>query len=630
MGYTGKHILKLFVLCVAAALVPLFHYVRTTEAQSYQGFGATTPGGSGGMVVHVTNLNDSGPGSLRDAVKGGNRTVIFDVGGEINVTSAISVTGAFMTIDGFTASSPGITLKGAGLSLHGTKGAHDVIIRGIRIRTSNATPSHDGITIAYGTYNIVVDHVSISGSIDENIDITEGSHDVTVSWSILGGNGKNMLIKYRPSRVTLHHNLFIESVTRNPQVRIDTQGTPATDTTLDMRNNIIWDWSVGYGTLVWYGPRANVVNNYYSSSGDAISVSSARAYVQGNMSVDGTDINRQGNETSPFPAPSVDTQDACAAPTLVMANAGVRPLDSIDQQYLSRITIAPCSTTSPSLAVSPDSLVFEVRLGGPNPPQRALMISNEGVGTLRWDSTVTTTNGGSWLSVSPMSGTAPSTLMVTVHPLGLSEGLYHGTITVTAATATNSPRSIPVTLVIDPPPAGLETLQCRIADGGDDGREYGTGTVKTSEGLLAAGKSYLPAFRFVGVTIPPGAAIESAMLQMYVMGNADKSIKIRYQGEATGDSTPYHQVLSDLSSRPTTAAFVDDIPAPWTVGAFTPSPDLRSIIQEIVDHPDWRSGNSLTLFIADNGSSASRTIGSFESKSSPTKAAILTITYQTP
>lgn len=216
-GIYWKHIHKFFVLCVAAALVPLFYYVRTAEAQSYQGFGATTPGGSGGTVVHVTNLNDSGPGSLRDAVKGGNRTVVFDVGGEINLTSAISVTGAFMTIDGFTASSPGITLKGAGLSLHGTKGAHDVIIRGIRIRASNATPSHDGITIAYGAYNIVVDHVSISGSIDENIDITEGSHDVTVSWSILGGNGKNMLIKYQPSRVTLHHNLFIESVTRTPR-----------------------------------------------------------------------------------------------------------------------------------------------------------------------------------------------------------------------------------------------------------------------------------------------------------------------------------------------------------------------------------------------------------------------------
>jgi hypothetical protein len=369
------------------------------------------------------------------------------------------------------------------------------------------------------------------------------------------------------------------------------------------------------------------VNNYYSSSGDAITVSSARAYVQGNVSADKIDVNRQGNETSPFPAPVVDTQDACTAPNLVLANAGVRPLDSIDQQYLSRITIASCSATSPSLAVSPDGLALGATVGGPVPPSQALTISNEGAGTLRWDATVTTTNGGSWVSVSPTSGTAPSALMVTANPLGLSEGLYHGTITVNATAATNSPRSIPVTLVIDPPPTGSETLQPRIARSEDDSMEDSGGTVKLTAGQLFLGRNFLVAFRFVQMTIPQGAVIESAMLQMYVLGNANKSVKIRYQGEATGDSAPHNPVPGDLSSRPTTAAFVDDIPEPWTVGKFNPSPDLRSIIREIIDHPDWVSGSSLTLFIADKGSSASRTIGTFESQPSPTKTAILTITY---
>jgi len=311
------------------------------STNSYQGFGTTTPGGAGKPVVHVTNLNDSGPGSLREALSAGNRTVAFDVTGEINLSTAIRVMGAFITIDGFTAPSPGITLKGAGLSLHGTRGAQDIIIRGIRIRESIATPSHDGITIAYGAYNIVVDSVSICCSADENLDISQDAHDVTVSWSILAGTGKNMLIKYNPWRVTLHHNLFTESATRNPQVRIDNAGTPATDTTLDMRNNLVWDWTE-YGTLVWYGPRANVVNNYYSSSNNAITVASARAYVAGNVSADNIDINLQGTEPTPFPAPPVETQDACAAAHLVLANAGARPLDSLDQQYLSTITIAPC------------------------------------------------------------------------------------------------------------------------------------------------------------------------------------------------------------------------------------------------------------------------------------------------
>lgn len=313
---------------------------------SYEGFGAATRGGSGGATVRVTNLNDSGPGSLRDAVSRGNRTIVFNVAGEIRLASAIRVTGAFITIDGFSAPSPGITLRGAGLSLHGKRGAHDIIIRGLRIRDAKATASTDGITIAFGAYNVVVDHVSIAGSIDENIDITEGSHDVTVSWSLLAepasATQKNLLIKYNPSRVTLHHNIFTKARQRNPQVRIDDAGTPATDTTVDMRNNLVWDWGAGYGTRVWYGPRANIVKNYYSASSNAIEVELARAYVQGNLSADQREINGVGNETSPFPAPSVDTQEACPAARLVLEKAGVRPLDSVDQHFVSRIAIPSC------------------------------------------------------------------------------------------------------------------------------------------------------------------------------------------------------------------------------------------------------------------------------------------------
>lgn len=356
MRESSKKVLSLIFGFLFLALLSGY---GSDHAIAYEGFGAATPGGSGGDIVRVTNLNDSGPGSFREAVSQGNRTVVFDVGGEIVLSSAVRVTGAFITVDGDSAPSPGITLRGAGLSLHGTKGAHDIIVQGIRIRNANATASTDGITIAFGAYNIVVDHVSICCSADGNLDITFDSHDVTVSWSILAGNGKNMLIKYDPSRVTLHHNIFTESTTRNPQVRVDDFGTQATDTTVDMRNNIVWDWGSGYGTLVWYGPRANIVSNFYSSAGgdkrDTLTVckgecnggdpaSFARAYVNGNFSADNLrfDINAEGNELNAFPAPLVDTQGACTAANLVLADAGVRPLDLIDQQYLSTITIPSC------------------------------------------------------------------------------------------------------------------------------------------------------------------------------------------------------------------------------------------------------------------------------------------------
>ena len=203
--FCGPRTAALIILAVTLAL-PV---VSESQPGAYQGFGATTPGGAGGTVVRVTTLSDSGPGSLREAVSQGNRIVVFDVAGRIELSTYLYVTGANITIDGFTARAPGITLANYGLIIRGNRGAHDVIVRGIRIRDADI----DGIQVASGAYNVVIDHVSVAGSRDGNIDITE-SHDVTVSWSIIGMNDKNMLVKYNASRVTLHHNVFVGSARR--------------------------------------------------------------------------------------------------------------------------------------------------------------------------------------------------------------------------------------------------------------------------------------------------------------------------------------------------------------------------------------------------------------------------------
>jgi hypothetical protein len=331
---------------ILGALYP----VGPISAQTYQGFGAATPGGAGQPVYHVTNLNDSGPGSLRDAVFQGNRYVVFDVAGEIALASKVPVRGAFVTIDGSSAPSPGITLKNAGLNISGIKGAHDLIVRGIRVRGS----AEDGIQIVDGAYNIVIDHVSIDGSADGNLDLGTGSHDVTISWSIFSGNDTNMLIKFNPSRVSLHNNLFVNAIQRNPQVRIDNIGTVATDTTVDMRNNLVWDWGGGSGTLIWHGPWANVVENYYAANGgdsaDALTVSDgARAFVTNNFSLDALNVNIGGTEGIPFAAPIVDTIDACAAAQAILAAAGAPPRDAVDQQHLSEILLPPPPCARPRL-----------------------------------------------------------------------------------------------------------------------------------------------------------------------------------------------------------------------------------------------------------------------------------------
>lgn len=422
------------------------------NAASHQGFGAGTPGGEGQAVYHVTNLNDSGQGSLRDAVSQGNRHIVFDVGGEILLGAKLAVRGAFITIDGFTAPSPGITLKNAGLNISGNKGAHDVIVQGIRVRGS----SEDGIQIVEGAYNVVIDHVSIQGSADGNLDIGTGTHDVTISWSIFAepaGDEKNMLIKYNPSRITLHHNMFLNAKQRNPQVRIDDAGTLARDTTLDMRNNLVWGWQGGYGTLIWYGPWANVADNFYSAAGGdpetALRVSDgARVFAAGNFSQDGLTsyINGQGTEPVPFQAPLVDTTDACTAAHLLLSDAGVKPRDAVDQQYLSAISLPSCAEVDPTIVFSPNRLDFSATIAGSNPTPKTLTVTDSsGVG-LSW----TVSTGATWLSPSPVSGTTPSNVTVAVNLSGLPVGSYLGSITIAASDALNSPVLIPVTLAVSP------------------------------------------------------------------------------------------------------------------------------------------------------------------------------------
>jgi hypothetical protein len=334
------------------------------SAQPYEGFGAGTVGGAGHPVVRVTTLADSGPGSLRAALARGRRTVVFDVGGEIALRTPLRLRGSFVTLDGSTAPAPGITLRGEGLVLRGG-GTHDVIVRDIRVRDSVS----DCIQVTRGARNVVLDHVSVSGCGDGSIDVTLTS-DVTVSWSLLAEptSKTQMLIKYRPARITLHHNLLTRGQQRNPQISREGD-RPAAETTVDMRNNVVWHWGFGYGTFAMYGPRVNVVDNYYGTPagnpidllqallvcrGDGVETPESsplcltsprtRAWVhaRGNVSGNGVDPNRHGTEAAPFPAPPVTTQDACTAAGLVLAGAGARPRDAVDAAYAAEVVTAGC------------------------------------------------------------------------------------------------------------------------------------------------------------------------------------------------------------------------------------------------------------------------------------------------
>ncbi len=353
----AKPCFSFLALFAAAALV--FLGAQGVGATVYQGFGTTTPGGAQGSVVIVTTLADSGPGSLREALSRGNRYVVFRVGGNIALSSQISVKGAFVTIDGFMAPPPGITLVNAGLRITGDTAAHDVIVRGIRVRNAIG----DGITIRDNTYNIVVDHVSIQGASDGSIDITRGAFDVTIQWSIMAENIPNhnflSLVEYQALRVTFHHNLFVKGQSRNPHSGWDsTLATTPPDTVTDIRNNLIWNF-IDYGTLIKNNTQSNVVQNFYYSSTQptatrALHVTTGgRVYAQGNYSLNRANVDSQGNQKQPFLATPMDTTDACTAARQVVDQAGtylpgVIDRDAIDQQYLSAITLpsAPCGSST--------------------------------------------------------------------------------------------------------------------------------------------------------------------------------------------------------------------------------------------------------------------------------------------
>jgi hypothetical protein len=120
--------------------------------------------------------------------------------------------------------------------------------------------------------------------------------------------------------------------------------------------------------------------------------------------------------------------------------------DTTDQDFALIIYNANSGPpASPSIGVSPSSLSFTATAGGGNPANQTVSITNTGGGTLNWAAT----DNASWLTISPASGTAPSTLTASISISGLAAGDYNGTITISATGATNSPVSVPVTLTVN-------------------------------------------------------------------------------------------------------------------------------------------------------------------------------------
>ena len=250
-----------------------------------EGHGRYVTGGRGGTVVHVTNLNDSGTGSFRQAVSGSNRIVVFDVAGVIALKSDLTIKGN-VTILGQTAPSPGITLRYYTVRPNG----NNIIMRFIRIRRGEEKNVNDGADATWcrNFTGIILDHCSFSWSIDEVASFYD-NNNFTMQWCTLGeslnnaGHGKGAHGYggiWGGKLASFHHNLICHVNNRSPRfngARYNWTGYTSNKLysqyqwkntvqaeNVDFRNCVVYNCGNGcYGGPG--GGQINIVNNYYKT-----------------------------------------------------------------------------------------------------------------------------------------------------------------------------------------------------------------------------------------------------------------------------------------------------------------------------------------------------------------------------
>lgn len=208
-----------------------------------EGFGRFARGGRGGAVCHVTTLADDGPGSLRDCVSQGDRTVVFDVSGWITLNSNLGITVDRLTIAGQTAPGGGIGVRGQKVSIGGS----DIVMRFMRVRRGivKTTDRNDAMAISSKASRVIIDHCSIGFGTDENLsmpgDEGVGPRDLTVQWTIvawgLQRNNHSAGSLLTANGTTLHHSVYAFNGTRNPKARSQDGQV------LDFVNNVIYGWN---------------------------------------------------------------------------------------------------------------------------------------------------------------------------------------------------------------------------------------------------------------------------------------------------------------------------------------------------------------------------------------------------
>lgn len=258
-----------------------------------EGYGRFAIGGRGGKVIAVTNLNDSGPGSLRDAVdqEVGPKTIVFNVSGNIQLKSRLVVSQPFVTIAGQTAPGDGITISRAPIGLTGNDG----IVRFLKVRIGGGT-TYDGMGLT-GANNSIIDHCSISWTIDESFS-SRGAHNISLQRTLISealnvaGHDKYPAGKMHGYAATIggdvgsfHHNLLAHNEGRNWSIGGGLNGNGFYGGKIDIRNNVVYNW--GNRATDGGANQVNFVNNYYKPG------ASTRLFFALNAQIEGVGKGKQ-------------------------------------------------------------------------------------------------------------------------------------------------------------------------------------------------------------------------------------------------------------------------------------------------------------------------------------------------
>ncbi|WP_258105294.1 polysaccharide lyase family 1 protein [Marinoscillum sp. MHG1-6] len=354
------------------ALVIIIFLFDLTVAQSQgiafpgaEGYGRLTTGGRGGKVMIVTNLEDEGPGSLREALrKKYPRIVVFAISGTIELESDLDINHGDLTIAGQSAPGDGITLKNYPIKVKG----NNVIIRYIRSRMGDEKGEQDDAITVKNQKNVIVDHCSFSWATDECASFYD-NEEMTVQWCIISESLNNSVHSkgahgyggiWGGMNASFHHNLFAHHLSRNPRLQGARYHRQPEREIADFRNNVIYNWGENN---VYAGEEGNynLINNYYKSGPGTSSKKDkildpyepyGQFFVEGNILEEDSEVTNDNWEgvkidedkrllirlDNPLDVAEIRTQPADEAFEVVLKNVGANYCqDAVDKRVIEEV-----------------------------------------------------------------------------------------------------------------------------------------------------------------------------------------------------------------------------------------------------------------------------------------------------